>query len=411
MHVLFVAPHFPAYQRKFVRALKSVGARVTGIGEADPAHLPGELKADLYGYERVGNVCDEQALLDAVRRVQRREWVDRLEATIEAHILPTARVREAATIPGLTVKAAILCRDKPLMKEFLREHGIPCARSTGASSIEELQQFVREVGYPIIIKPRAGAGAAGTHRVTSDAELAEVVPELGLSHGGGKGGGSVALEEFIEGHEGFYDTLCVGGQVLHEFVSHYYPNVLEAMRTRWISPQIVVTNRIDAPGYDEVKRLGRDVITAMGLGTVATHMEWFFGPKGLKFSEIGARPPGVGQWDLYCAANDIDLYREWAHALVHGRGSQTPSRRFSAGIIALRPSADGHIHGYSGADEIQARFGQWIIDAHLPPAGTRTQPVEAGYMANAWVRLRHPDYDVLREMLDTVGRTLKVHAG
>jgi hypothetical protein len=41
-------------------------------------------------------------------------------------------------------------------------------------------------------------------------------------------------------------------------------------------------------------------------------MEWFFGPKGLKFSEIGCRPPGVGVWDLYAAANEIDIYREWA---------------------------------------------------------------------------------------------------
>ena len=406
MHVLFVAPHFPAYQRQFVRALTSVGARVTGIGEADPAHLPGEIRSQLHGYEQVSNVCDEQALLDAVRRVQGREWVDRLEATIEAHILPTARVREHATIPGLSTHAALLCRDKPMMKEFLRKHGVPCARSTGAESVEQVEQFVREVGYPIILKPRDGAGASGTYRVGSDAELAEALRELGVGPGR-----SVALEEFIEGHEGFYDTLCVGGQVVHEFVSHYYPNVLEAMRTRWISPQIVVTNRIDQPGYDEVKRLGRDVITAMGLPTVATHMEWFFGPKGLKFSEIGARPPGVGQWDLYCAANEIDLYREWAHAIVHGCGSQVASRKYSAGIIALRPEADGQIRGYSGVDELQSKFGEWVIDSHLPPPGTPTQPVEAGYMANAWVRMKHPDYDTLREMLDTVGRTITVHAG
>jgi hypothetical protein len=31
-------------------------------------------------------------------------------------------------------------------------------------------------------------------------------------------------------------------------------------------------------------------------------------------------------------------------------------------------------------------------------------------MANAWLRLKHPDYDTLRQMLDHVGRTLKVHA-
>jgi hypothetical protein len=183
------------------------------------------------------------------------------------------------------------------------------------------------------------------------------------------------------------------------------------MRTRWISPQIVVTNRMDEPGYTELVALGARVITAMGLGTTATHMEWFFGPKGLKFSEIGARPPGVNHWDLYSAANEIDLYREWAHAIVHGRTSAQPSRRYAAGVVALRPDRDGHIHGYEGVDALQARLGEWIMDAHLPPPGTPTQPVEAGYLANAWVRMRHPDYDTLREMLDLVGRTLTVHAG
>ena len=50
------------------------------------------------------------------------------------------------------------------------------------------------------------------------------------------------------------------------------------------------------------------------------------------------------------------------------------------------------------------------LDAHLPSPGTPTQGVEAGYMANAYVRMRHPDYDTLRGMLDDVGRTLHVHA-
>ena len=31
-------------------------------------------------------------------------------------------------------------------------------------------------------------------------------------------------------------------------------------------------------------------------------------------------------------------------------------------------------------------------------------------MANAWVRMRHPDYDTLRAMLDDVGETVHVHA-
>jgi hypothetical protein len=277
--------------------------------------------------------------------------------------------------------------------------------STGADSPAEVREFAREVGFPIIIKPRDAAGAAGTWRVDSMEQLESVLPETGVLHGQ-----SVAVEEFIEGHEGFYDTVSIGGRVEHEFISHYFPNVLEAMRTRWISPQVIATNRTDAESYDELKSLGRKVIRELGLGTSATHMEWFFGPKGLKFSEIGCRPPGVGAWDLYCAANDFDLYEEWAMALVHGRITTRPSRRFSAGMIALRPSEDGRITGYDGLEAVQRSYGEWFIDSQFPAEGSATQPVEAGFMANAWIRLRHPDYDTLRRIMDDIGRTLKVHA-
>src|SRR5690606_37581353 len=129
------------------------------------------------------------------------------------------------------------------------------------------------------------------------------------------------------------------------------------MRTRWISPQIVTTNRVDASSYDELEAMGQKVIEALGIGTSATHMEWFFGPKGLRFSEIGCRPPGVGAWDLYSAGNEVDLYYEWACAIVRGHTERPLTRRYSTGIVALRPERDGVITGYSGIDELQAEYG------------------------------------------------------
>jgi hypothetical protein len=110
----------------------------------------------------------------------------------------------------------------------------------------------------------------------------------------------------------------------------------------------------------------------LGLETTATHMEWFFGAKGLKFSEIGCRPPGVRAWDLYNVGNDMNLYREWALAVCTGRTQATPSRRYAAGIIALRPDRDGQISGYEGLESIGNAFGQHLIDVHLPPNGTPT---------------------------------------
>jgi formate-dependent phosphoribosylglycinamide formyltransferase (GAR transformylase) len=403
--VVFLEPSFPRNQREFVRALHGVGARVTGIGERPKESLDDEMRHWLTHYEQVGNITDEGQVARAVRFVQSRVRVDRLEAVVEAHVTCAARVREECGIPGTSVKTTFLCRDKPAMKDALRAAGIPCAQSIGSANPDEIRAFAARVGFPLVVKPRDAAGASGTVRVDSASELEEAIASLGVGRGR-----SAAVEEFIEGHEGFYDTVAVGGRVVHEFITHYYPTVLEAMRTRWISPQFVTTNRIDAPGYGELKEMGRKVIDALGIETSATHMEWFAGPKGLKFSEIGCRPPGVGAWDLYCAANDFDLYREWAMAVVYGRSSQAPSRRYAAGIIALRPEHDGMIAGCEGLDEVHRRFGAFIIDQHLPPPGTPTQPVAAGYMANAWLRMKHPDYDELRGMLDFVGRTVKVRA-
>ncbi len=409
--VVFIEPCFPANQREFVRALHAVGARVTGIGERPKGSLDPEMREWLSHYEEVSNVTSEAEIERVVRWLQGRVRVDRLEAVVEAHVMAAAKVREKCGIPGTSVRTTFLCRDKPSMKEVLREAGIPTAASLGSDSADEIRAFAARVGYPLILKPRDGAGASGTRKVTSDGELEEGLAAMRIGRGGGARGGGIAVEEFVEGHEGFYDTISIGGRVAHEFVCHYYPNVLEAMRTRWISPQFIATNRIDsAPGYDEIKGLGRKVIQALEIGTSATHMEWFFGPKGLKFSEIGCRPPGVRAWDLYAAGNEIDIYREWAMAVVHGHPGKPPSRRFSAGIIALRPDRDGRIAGYDGIQAIERHYGQWIIDAHFPPPGTPTQPVEAGYMANAWLRMKHPDYDELRRMLDQVGQTIRVRA-
>ncbi len=406
MDVIFVEPSFPANQREFVRALHSVGARVIGIGERPKSSLDDGLRHWLTHYEEIGNVTSEAQLEEKVRWLQGRAKIERLEAVVEAHVMAAAHVREKLGIKGTSVKTAFLCRDKPAMKEALRKAGVPCAQSIGSSDPKEIKDFVEAVGFPVIVKPRDAAGASGTYRANNAGELHDALVACHVDKGR-----SVAVEEFIEGHEAFYDTITANGKVLHDFVSHYYPNVLEAMRTRWISPQFIATNRVDmVKAYDELKEMGQKVITALGIDTSATHMEWFYGPKGLKFSEIGCRPPGVRAWDLYAAGNEFDIYREWAMAVVHGKPSQTLSRRFAAGIIALRPDRDGRISHYDGKDEVMHRFGPFVIDSHFPPPGTPTQGVDAGYMANAWLRMKHPDYDTLRSMLDTVGQTLKVRA-
>ena len=92
MHIVFVEPRFPGNQKQFVKALAELGATVTAIGEGSKDSLDDELKHWLTHYEQVDSVCDEGAVLAALRFVQARKPVDRIEATVEAHIMPIAKV-------------------------------------------------------------------------------------------------------------------------------------------------------------------------------------------------------------------------------------------------------------------------------------------------------------------------------
>ena len=156
-------------------------------------------------YYQVRNVTDVHQLDAAVQWAQNLMWIDRLEATIESHQMAAAEVREARGIPGTSVRTTWLCRDKPSMKEALRQAGVPTAASTAADSPGEVRAFAEQTGFPLILKPRSGAGAQGTVRVDSMADLDRAL-------GGFGGASSIAVEEFVEGHEGFYDTIAVDGQ-------------------------------------------------------------------------------------------------------------------------------------------------------------------------------------------------------
>jgi biotin carboxylase len=291
------------------------------------------------------------------------------------------------------------------MKEFLRQHDIPCAQSTAASSEQEVHAFAERCGYPLVIKPVAGFGSLDTHRVESAAQLGPALAKMQL-----RPGRQIAVEEWNDGHEGFFDTITDGQGVRHDFVAHYYPGCLEATLDRKVSPQIAVSNRIDQDGYRELRALGRRVVDALGVRNSGTHMEWFFGSKGLRFSEIGARPAGEKIWDLYRVANEFDVYREWALALSDQPAERAPSRRHAAGSVQIRPDRDGRYVGHEGLEAAWQKCRPWIFEYETPAPGTPTKPLAKGWLCNTWFRLRHEDYDQLRELMTFLGTTVRALA-
>lgn len=406
MHVVMLGP---VSEYKFLRALAKTGVQITGLGMTPKASLPGNVKQLLDAYVQVSSLYSESIVARAVAYIHKQKHVDQIINTSELMVLPAARAREACGIPGVTYEQGQLCRDKSKMKAFMRRHEIPCAASMPADTIAEVRAFAKQVGYPIILKPREGVASMGTFRIDNDAVLEQVVNQPVVRQSP-----SVAVEEFIEGHEGTYDTLTLNGEVVCEFVTHYFPNVLLSMKDPTITPYSITVNSLDSnPSYDRLKQLGRRVITALGLGTTPTHMEWLNGPKGLKFSEIGARPPAADFWDLYSAANEIDLYDEWAKLMIFGRVApqvQKLKRTYAAGLISIRPHKQGRVVGYSGLEYVNQKYGQWIFARRIPQPGDLTESIANGFTTNAWFKMRHPEEDVLKAMFEDIAKHVRMIA-
>jgi hypothetical protein len=268
-----------------------------------------------------------------------------------------------------------------------------------------LREFIAREGYPVILKPLAGFNSLDTYKLSSDDELRAVLPRVRLS-----AEQPLAVEEFVEGHEGFFDTITGPEGVRYDFVGHYFPGCLEANRTRWISPQIAITNRSELDAYSELRRTAHAVIDALGLRSTATHMEWFFGPKGLKFSELGARPAGEKIWDMYRVGNDFDVFAEWALAVLGRESHARPSRRRAVGSIQIRPDRDGVFSEHLGVDDAFRRCGALIYEHSLPAPGTPTSGLDRGWLCNTYFRLAHEDFDELRRSMTFLGETVKSRA-
>ncbi|NNF06760.1 MAG: ATP-grasp domain-containing protein, partial [Candidatus Eisenbacteria bacterium] len=340
-----------------------------------------------------------------VKEMTQQVRIDQVECVWEPGMILAARIREALGLPGMTVEETVPFRDKEDMKRVLDEAGIRTPRHARANSVEEIQKAAEEIGFPLIIKPIAGAGSADTHRVNSKEELEKILPLV--SHVP-----SMSVEEFIDGEEFTYDTICAGGEIVYENVCWYRPRPLTARQVEWISPQTVALRDLGEERLQPGIKMGHDVIKALGYQAGYTHMEWFLTEKGeAVFGEIGARAPGARTVDLMNYVSDADLYTGWAEAVIHGRLTQDTSRKYNAVSIFKRAQGQGHIQSIQGLENLMAAYGPHVMSLNLLPVGAHRRNWKQTLLSDGWVFLRHPDLPFALEMANRFGTDLSMYAG
>ncbi len=404
MNVLLLSPGYPADMPEFARGLAECGARVYGVGDSPAQTLPELVRRSLTHYVEVRSLWRTEALIQELISHLRGVQLDRIECLWEPGILLAAQLRERFGIPGMDVAQANLFRDKEAMKHALDEAGIRTPRHHKVDSIAGAWEAAERVGYPLIVKPIAGAGSADTYRIDSADELRNVLPKL-------RHVPQISVEEFVDGEEYTYDTITIGGQIAYHNIAWYRPRPLIARSNEWISPQVIALRDVEDPALADGARMGREVIAALGVDTAFTHMEWYRKDDGeVVFGEIGARPPGAHQVDQMKWACDFDVFRAWGSAVSQGRLGEAFERRYNVATIYKRARGLGRIRQIEGTESLQKRFGEHVVWNTLLPVGSQRRDWRKTLVSDGFIMLRHPDLQSTMDMADAVGSELHLNA-
>ncbi len=404
MDILFFQPGFPDEIPYFVRGLAEMGVRVWGVGDQPTYALPEIAKKALTGYLPVRNLWNADSLFKELVKWRGFRGFDRIESLWEPGMLIAAQLREKFGLPGMKVKETLLFRDKGLMKKKLLEGGVRVPKFGRAKSIKEVYSLVEKIGFPIIVKPIAGAGSQDTYKVTDKKELDSILPLLRHIE-------EVSVEEYIEGEEYTFDTISADGQILYYNVSWYRPKPLVARSYQWISPQTYALQNLTPSHIQAGIELGKKVLKVLGFRTGFTHMEWFSTPTGeAVFGEIAARPPGARSVELMNYSCDIDVFRGWAEATCFKRLTQQIIRKYNAGIVFKRAKGEGIIRKIEGVEQVLGRYRRWITCINLLPVGARRRNWRQTLISDGYIIFRHPDLNRAIEIGDFIGATVQLYA-
>ena len=404
MNVLMLSPGYPAEMPEFTRGLAEVGASVIGVGDQPAAALPERVRHALAAYIQVRSLFDEQRCVAELRDELRGRRIDRVESLWEPLMLLAAHLREALGVPGLDVAATVPFRDKEAMKRKLDAAGIRTPRHVAAASSAECWDAAERVGFPLILKPIAGAGSADTWRCDDRDDLRAVLPRIAHVP-------VVSVEEFVDGEEFTFDTVTIDGAIQYYNVAWYRPRPLIARTNEWISPQVVALRDPDAAELAGGVAKGRAVIGALGFESGFTHMEWYRKADGeVVFGEIGARPPGAHQVDQMNYACDFDVFREWARAVTARRFEARIERKYNVATIFKRAQGQGTIRAIGGVEEIFRKYGAAIAWNHLLPVGAPRRNWKQTLVSDGFLLVRHPELAPVLAIADEIGERVQLFA-
>ena len=382
MNFIFLSPHFPPNYFRFCLHLNYLGVNVLGLADEPYELLIPELKTSLAEYYKVNNLHNYDELVRGLGFfIHKYGKIDRIDSQNEYWLETEAKLRTDFNIPGMKLDEIHHVKRKSLMKEIFIKHNIPVAKGKIINKLSDGRRFVEEVGYPIVAKPDIGVGAAKTFKISNPSQLEDFFAQ--------KPDINYIFEEFISGTICTFDGLTdQNGYLVFYSSMQYSQGVMETVNNDDLIFYYTLRN---IP--KDLEEIGRKTLKAFAVRERFFHFEFFRTSSGQLIAlEVNLRPPGGLTTDMFNYSNDIDIYGEWAHIIVHNKFTSEYTRPYHCCFIGRKLN---RTYRYRHEDVLQ-ELGPNLVH-HESINGVFSQALgDYGYI------VRSPDLNDIIEMVNFI---------
>ncbi|MCS6577410.1 ATP-grasp domain-containing protein [Curtobacterium poinsettiae] len=280
-----------------------------------------------------------RSFVDAAATLVARGRFDGVLTWDERLLSVTAEIAEQHGLPHASPEAIANCRDKWRTRELLREYGVPSARSVKVEHVEDAERAAVDIGFPVVLKPRALAGSIGVVLVRDLAELRRRWSETSKATLDGVADSKeVLVEEYLDGDEISVESVSFRG-VMH--------TVALTDKSVGLQPffeelgHVVAADRTEDPEFADVQDVVERALSAVGFTNGVSHVELKLTARGPRVIEINGRLGGDLIPRLVQLATGVDLVAAAAAVAVGRAPALAPTRKRSAAIRFFYPDHSG----------------------------------------------------------------------
>ncbi|WP_062209116.1 ATP-grasp domain-containing protein [Streptomyces sp. NBRC 109706] len=340
--------------RPYADAAARLGCRLRIVDTIPGTEVPGA------AYHRIDEaILDESWYGGMAAALAAAPSPDAIVAFAESQVLAGALAQDQLGLPGPSLHAALLSRNKALQRAACARQGVRQPEHLLTRELGEARQWMRD-RLPVVVKPVSASASIGVELVTDKAELDDVVDRR-------SGEGKLLVERLVAGPEYSWEALVGEGEVLFETVTAKEttppPYFVELCHR--------IGHRFESQTARQVEELTRGVLRALGMRTGLVHLEFRIGPDGPVLIEVAVRTPGDHIIEAVGRAYDFDPYeavvRLAAGLPVTGlRGREL--RSHTAVMFVTGPP--GRIRQISGADRVRDHPAVSRLTLDLGPGDT-----------------------------------------